>query len=231
MTESNYIPVITVDGPSGSGKGTLSQQIAKKLGWHLLDSGAMYRILAFGAKQYKLELDDVNSLQGLANKLDVVFKENEGNSPLVIFEGHDVTQEVRTEECGSRASKIAQIPEVRKALLERQRSFRIPPGLVADGRDMGTVVFPDAPLKLFLEASPETRAKRRWSELQQRGIDVSLDNLFSEIESRDIRDKQRKASPLVAAKDAVIIDTTDLSIPEVLAVAIELVEKTISTSD
>lgn len=224
-TEQQIAPVITVDGPSGSGKGTLSQQIAKKMGWHLLDSGAMYRILAYGAKQHNLELDDVSNLCSLAKNLDVEFKENEGNPPLVIFEGKDVTHEVRTEECGNRASKIAQIPEVREALLVRQRSFRKIPGLVADGRDMGTVVFPEAALKIYLEASPAVRAKRRWAELQQRGIDVSLDNLFSEIEDRDIRDKQRKASPLVPASDAVILDTTNLSITEVFEVAAKLIKK------
>lgn len=225
MTEQQQAPVITVDGPSGSGKGTLSQQIAKKMGWHLLDSGAMYRILAYGAAQRKLELNDIPNLCDLAEKLDVTFKDNKGNPALVIFEGQDITQEVRTEECGNRASKIAQIPEVREALLVRQRSFRKMPGLVADGRDMGTVVFPDSPLKIYLEASPTVRAKRRWAELQQRGIDVSLDNLFSEIEARDIRDKQRKASPLIPASDAIVLDTTNLSIAEVFDEAEKLIDK------
>lgn len=214
------VPVITVDGPSGSGKGTLSQLIARKLGWHLLDSGALYRILALAAISHHIEFKDINGLVDIANTLDVSFKENlEGGTVRVLLEGKDVTGDVRTEACGKNASIIAVIPEVREALLERQKSFAQFPGLVADGRDMGTKVFPEAKLKIFLEASSQERAKRRWSELQERGIDVSLNDLLSEIEARDIRDKQRTVSPLVPAQGAFILDTTDMSIDDVFDAA------------
>lgn len=210
------VPVITVDGPSGSGKGTLSQLIARKLHWHLLDSGALYRLLALAAITHDVDFKDINGLVKLAAGLDVVFEDNiEGDTVKVILEGKDVTKDVRTEECGKHASIVAVIPEVREALFQRQKSFAKPPGLVADGRDMGTVVFPEALLKVFLEASGQERAKRRWAELQQRGLDVSLDDLYSEIEARDIRDKQRKHSPLIPAEGAFILDTTDMSIQDV----------------
>jgi CMP/dCMP kinase len=210
------VPVITVDGPSGSGKGTLSQLIARHLQWHLLDSGALYRLLALAAIRHGIDFKDINGLETIAKTLDVAFEDNiEGDTVKVILEGNDVTLDVRTEDCGKSASIVAVIPEVRASLFKRQKSFAKFPGLVADGRDMGTVVFPDARLKIFLEASSAERAKRRFSELQQRGLDVSLNGLLSEIEARDVRDRERKASPLVPAQGAFILDTTDMSINDV----------------
>lgn len=206
------VPVITVDGPSGSGKGTLSHQLAQNLEWHFLDSGALYRVLALAAIRHAVSLENHNALEVLAAHLDVVFEQEPQR---LLLEGQNVTRAIRTEECGAAASKIAAFPGVRKALLERQRAFAELPGLVADGRDMGTVVFPDAPLKIFLEASPEQRAIRRQGQLKEQGIDVSLDGLFAEIAQRDQRDRQRAVSPLVPAEDAIIIDTTSLSILEV----------------
>lgn len=206
------VPVITVDGPSGSGKGTLSRQLAQALKWHFLDSGALYRVLALAALGHAVALTNHAALEVLAAHLDVIFEQK---SKRILLEGQDVTEGIRTEECGSAASKIAVIPGVRQALLERQRAFLELPGLVADGRDMGTVVFPEAKLKIFLDASSMERAKRRQAELKEKGIDVSLDGLFAEIAARDGRDRHRTVAPLVAAKDAVIIDTTAMSIQEV----------------
>lgn len=206
---NSKIPVITVDGPSGGGKGTLSLMLAKTLGWHFLDSGALYRVLALAALRHSVALDNHKALAVLAGHLDVIFKHDPQQ---ILLEGQDVTQAIRTEECGSGASVVAAIPAVRVALLERQRAFLEMPGLVADGRDMGTVIFPEADLKIFIEASPQERAKRRQLQLKQQGIDVSLDGLFAEIEKRDARDKERSVSPLVPAHDAIIIDTTHMPI-------------------
>jgi len=208
------VPVITIDGPSGSGKGTVSRQIAHDLGWHFLDSGALYRVLAIAALRHAVALDNHNALEVLAGHLDVFFEQR---SEQIILEGQNVTKAIRTEECGAMASTIAAIPAVRTALLERQRAFLEPPGLVADGRDMGTVVFPQADVKIFLEASPQIRAKRRQLQLKEQGIDVSLDGLFAEITKRDTRDKERAIAPLVPAKDALIIDTSYMTIQEVCA--------------
>lgn len=208
------VPVITVDGPSGGGKGTLSLMLAKTLGWHFLDSGALYRVLALAATRHSVALDNHEALAVLAGHLDVVFKHEPQE---ILLEGQIVTLAIRTEECGNGASIVAAVPAVRTALLERQRAFLEFPGLVADGRDMGTVIFPEADLKIFLEASPQERAKRRQAQLKQQGIDVSLDGLFAEIQKRDARDKGRSVSPLVPAHDAIVIDTTQMPIETVFA--------------
>lgn len=204
--------VIAVDGPGGSGKGTLSRQLAEHLGWHLLDSGALYRLTALAAHSHTVALDNVEGLASIASHLDVEFDKATGK---ILLEGVDVTNACRTEECGADASVIAALSLVREALLERQRGFLQPPGLIADGRDMGTVVFPQAVLKIFLEASPMERAKRRQLQLQEQGVNDSLDDLFSEISARDDRDRKRSVSPLIPAQDAVVLDTTQLSIQEV----------------
>lgn len=221
---SSIIPIITVDGPSGCGKGTLSVFLAKELGWHLLDSGALYRVLSLAAKLHAVTLDNHSALEVLGQHLDVCFEFDESTNVIqVVLEGQDITQEIRTESCGSDASKIAAIPGVRKALFERQRTFLEPPGLIADGRDMGTVIFPEAQLKLFLDADPAIRAKRRFNQLQGMGVNANLDDLFLEINQRDIRDRQRSISPLVPAEDAIIIDSSNLSIEEVVVQSMALV--------
>jgi CMP/dCMP kinase len=211
------VPVITVDGPSGTGKGTLSSYLADWLGWHFLDSGALYRVLALAAERHNIDPEDIASLADLGRNLDVIFKQSasgEGNS--VILEGDEVTNQIRTESCGNSASRIAALPEVRAALLDRQHGFRKPPGLVADGRDMGTVVFPDAGLKIYLTASVEERARRRYKQLKEKGFDVNLPQLSVEITERDARDSQRTVSPLRPADDAAVIDTTHLNIEDVI---------------
>ncbi len=212
------VPVITVDGPSGSGKGTLSRRLSEHLKWHFLDSGAIYRVLAFCALKHGLALTDSAEISSLAHKLDVIF---ENNTSEIYLEGERVTLAIRTEKCGAGASLVAALPQVREALLARQRAFRESPGLVADGRDMGTVVFPDAFLKFFLEASPEVRAKRRQMQLKEQGIDVSLEDLLTEIAARDKRDRQRAVAPLRPASDAFILDTTALSIDAVFAAVLK----------
>ena len=211
------IPVVTIDGPGGSGKGTVSQMLARKLGWHLLDSGALYRLTALAAIRQSVALDDEPKLIAVAAGLDVAFEPTPPGQPVrVLLAGDDVTAEIRTEVCGDNASRIAVIQPVRDALLQRQRDFRVAPGLVADGRDMGTVVFPDAPVKIFLTASAEERAQRRYSQLKDAGVDVNIDDLLEEIRVRDKRDINRAAAPLKPADDAQVIDSTGLSIEEVL---------------
>ncbi|WP_339780886.1 (d)CMP kinase [uncultured Marinobacter sp.] len=212
-----HTPVIAVDGPGGSGKGTVTQMLARKLGWHLLDSGALYRLTALAATRQNVSLDDEVALVKVAESLDVAFKPTpEGEPAKVILAGEDVTSEIRTETCGNNASRIAVMQPVRDALLQRQRDFQQAPGLVADGRDMGTVVFPNAPVKIFLTASAEERARRRFSQLKAAGVDVSIDALLEEIRVRDERDMNRSAAPLKPADDAQVIDSTGLSIQEVL---------------
>lgn len=214
---TNEVPVIAVDGPSGTGKGTLCSYLAKKLGWHLLDSGALYRVMAVAADRHGLSPDDESSLAELARGLDVRFVHGgDADALSVILEGENVDQAIRSEECGRAASVLAALPGVRAALLARQRAFRRPPGLIADGRDMGTVVFPDARLKVFLDASPEERARRRHKQLMEKGFSVNLAQLSADIAERDARDSQRAVSPLRPADDAIVIDTTDLDIEEVM---------------
>lgn len=218
------IPVITIDGPSGAGKGTLCQLLAEKLGWNLLDSGAIYRVLAVAAAKRNITEEQVTALSELAEKLDVAFPIENGQVQ-IILDQENVTNEIRKETTGNMASKIAPIPEVRAALLARQQNFAQLPGLVADGRDMGTVVFPDAPLKVFLDASAEERARRRQLQLQQKGINVNFDNLLQEIQERDFRDRNRAVAPLKAADDAIVIDSTSMPIDEVFTTVFELVNK------
>lgn len=225
MTKKNMtkVPVITVDGPSGTGKGTLSQRLADVLQWHFLDSGALYRVLALAAKQHGVALDNEIALEVLAAHLDVQFKFLESDTQTrIILEGSDVTEAIRTEECGNQASQISAFLKVRAALLERQRAFRERPGLVTDGRDMGTVVFPDAILKIFLEAKDEERAQRRYQQLKEKGMQISFKNVLQELLARDKRDKERSVSPLKPAADAVILDTTGLSVEQVLGSVLEL---------
>src|SRR5690554_3924233 len=216
MTQTKA-PVIAVDGPGGSGKGTITQMLARKLGWHLVDRGALYRLTALAATGQGVALDDEVGLVNVAATLDVAFEPTgEGRPAKVVLAGEAVTSAIRTEPCGDNASNVAVIQPVRAALLQRQRDFRQLPGLVADGRDMGTVVFPDAPVKIFLTASAEERARRRYNQLMQAGVDVNIDALLEEIRVRDERDMNRSAAPLKPADDAQVIDSTGLSIEEVL---------------
>jgi cytidylate kinase len=221
------VPVITVDGPSGSGKGGLCQRLSEALGFHLLDSGALYRLTALAALRSGVSLDDAPALARVAEALDVVFRVTDGDPPVqAVLEGEAVDQELRAEECGDAASRVAALEPVRAALMARQRAFRRSPGLVADGRDMGTVVFPDAPLKLYLTASPEERARRRYNQLIEKGISASLPRLLGEITERDRRDSERSVAPLKPALDAILIDTTDALLDDVFRHAMSLVQET-----
>jgi cytidylate kinase len=213
----NAVPVLTIDGPSGSGKGTVGQILAQKLGWHFLDSGAMYRIAGYAAAQAGADLRDEVAVARAAREMQVEFvPERIGEPVRVVLNGRDVGDAIRTEEGGRRASIVATLPAVRQALLDKQRAFRRPPGLVADGRDMGTTVFPDAILKIFLIASAEVRAERRYKQLKEKGFDANLPRLLEEIRERDRRDAERAASPLKPAPDACILDSSPLSISEVV---------------
>lgn len=211
------VPVITVDGPTASGKGTVSRMLADELGWHLLDSGALYRIVAVAAEKSGVELESEVEIADLAKNLNVEFNSNSDDGEIqVLLGGEDVTSVIRTETCGNTASKVAAIGPVRAALLATQRAFRKMPGLVADGRDMGTVVFPDAEYKFFITASQEERAKRRYKQLIDKGIGVRLSALFEEIDERDRRDRMRVTAPLKSAADAVEIDTSDITAQQVV---------------
>lgn len=211
---SEKILVVTIDGPSGSGKGTLSQLLAKQLGFHLLDSGALYRIAALASLQKNINLDNVDAVADVALNLQIRFDVS-GDKTIIFLEDENVTDAIRTETISMAASKVAAYPAVRAALLARQRAFATAPGLIADGRDMGTVVFPSAPVKLFLTASAEARAERRYKQLIAKGETVDKDILVKEIQERDDRDTKRSVSPLVPANDAVIVDSTSMSIEQV----------------
>jgi cytidylate kinase len=233
--EDKFAPVLTIDGPSGSGKGTIVQHVAQKLGWHMLDSGALYRLVAFGSQKNQLSFENEAEIADYAANLDVKFKlvdtdfrqSNGGNAQelQIILEGKVVGGELRTETTGNAASKVAAMPKVREALFQRQRDFRQMPGLVADGRDMGTTIFPDAKAKVFLTASAEERAQRRYKQLKLKGIDANLAALLRDINERDERDSQRSASPLKPADDAVQIDTSNLSIEQVVEQVLAICKK------
>ncbi len=221
-------PVITIDGPGGSGKGTVGQRLAWKFKWEFLDSGALYRLVGLSALKKSVDLTDVKKITELARDLDAQFAVREGEQGeewIILLEDEDVSQALRTEECASAASQVAQYEPVRAALLERQRAFRVMPGLIADGRDMGTVVFPDAQLKVFLTASPEIRAERRYKQLKAKGINANLSAILADIQARDERDTTRAVAPLVPAKDAIVLDTSDMSVDDVEQKVLELAKQ------
>jgi CMP/dCMP kinase len=213
---------MTIDGPSGSGKGTVSRAAARALGWALLDSGALYRLVALAARQAAHSLDDGPAVARLAADIDIRFGSSDSDEEIVWLDGKDVTGAIRTEEAGNDASKVAGLPAVRAALLERQRRFAVPPGLVADGRDMGTVVFPEAEVKIFLTASAAERAARRHKQLKEKGVAATLAALSLEIAERDQRDMNRAIAPLVASADAVLLDTTGMSVDAVVGRVLEV---------
>jgi len=217
LVDRNEIPVIAIDGPSGSGKGVITWRLARALGFHILDSGALYRIIGLAARKRGVSFDDEPALVAVAThmKIEFVPTDHIENPVTVLLDGEDVSAAIRTDEAGTDASQVAPIPAVRDAIGDLQRAFKQPPGLVADGRDMGTVVFTDATVKIYLTASAEARAERRYKQLIDKGIGVSLHDLFLSIQARDARDMNRKVAPLKPADDAVIIDSTDLSIDEV----------------
>ncbi|MEW6445826.1 MAG: (d)CMP kinase [Pseudomonadota bacterium] len=211
----SQVPVLTLDGPSGSGKGTIARLLAKCLGWHMLDSGALYRLTALAAQRRGIDLADAQAVADVARGLDVRFEGDEETR--VLLDGDDVTLAIRTEEAGAAASTVAVHPLVREALLERQRRFAQPPGLVADGRDMGTVVFPDAPVKIYLDASAEVRAWRRCKQLNDKGLGANVDQIIDDIRERDRRDMQRPVAPLKPAEDAYVLDSSEMTVEQVLA--------------
>ena len=215
------IPIITIDGPSGSGKGTISQLVAEHLGWNMLDSGAIYRVLGLAAERAGVTVQQISKLTALARELDLKFQAEK-----VLLDNEDVSHLIRTEAVGNAASKVAAVPEVRAALLDWQRDYAKTPGLVADGRDMGTVVFPDAKIKIFLTASAEERAKRRYKQLKEKGLNANLVSLVAEIQERDDRDQNRSVAPLKAPAAALEIESTSLSIDGVLKLVLDRVQKT-----
>jgi cytidylate kinase len=216
LSQIPTIPVVTIDGPSGSGKGTISQILATKLNYRLLDSGALYRLTALSVIKNNVDINDISAVSKAALELDVVFEPSAGGEQKVLLNGEDVGVQLRLDETSAMASQVAAIPEVRDALLVRQKQFRKSPGLVADGRDMGTVVFPDAEHKVFLTASPEIRAERRHKQLIEKGVDANISHLLKSIIDRDERDRTRTVAPLVPAESAFVIDSSDLTIDEVV---------------
>ena len=224
MPEAESVPVIAIDGPVGSGKGTVSHRVAMALGFLLLDSGALYRVLALAARACGVSLDDAVALSDLARSLDLEFVPGDAANPVrILLAAVDVTDEIRTERCGNEASRVSAFAEVRDALLARQHGFRRPPGLVADGRDMGSVVFPDAPVKVFLTATARDRAERRHKQLMAKGIDVSVTRLVREMAERDKRDSERAVAPLRPAEDAVVVDTSGLDVDTVVTRVLDIV--------
>ncbi|MDH4275903.1 MAG: (d)CMP kinase [Gammaproteobacteria bacterium] len=222
-------PTLTIDGPGGSGKGTVGRRVAHELGWHFLDSGALYRLLALAAINHGIELEDVARLAPLATQLDVRFVATGGEEDgIILLENHDVTDAIRTETIGNAASVVASNGVVRAALLDRQRGFCQAPGLVADGRDMGTVVFPRAEVKVFITASAWVRAERRYKQLKEKGLDVNLAAVLADIEARDERDRNRPVAPLVPAADATIIDTSSMSVAQVVHDVLKIVASQVS---
>ena len=229
MAES--VPVIAIDGPVGSGKGTVSRRVAAELGFLLLDSGALYRVVALAARRQGVPLHDAGALARLAATLDITFASGDAADPVrALLGGADVTGEIRSERCGNDASCVSAFPEVRETLLARQHGFRRPPGLVADGRDMGSVVFPDAPVKVFLTASAHARAERRHKQLIAKGIGVSVTRLFREMTERDERDRERPVAPLKPAEDAVVVDTTGLDVDTVVARVLEIAQSRLAAA-
>jgi cytidylate kinase len=218
----NSVPIMTIDGPSGSGKGTVARAAAKTLGWALLDSGALYRLVALAGRRAAVSLENGPALAQLAIDFDIRFGADSAGEELVWLDGDEVTGDIRTEMAGNDASKVAALPTVRAALLERQRRFAVAPGLVADGRDMGTVVFPQAQVKIFLTASAEERAQRRYKQLKQKGVTANLAALSREIAERDQRDSTRAISPLVASDDAVSVDTTGMTVDDVIGRVLQI---------
>ena len=221
---NKIIPVITLDGPSGTGKGTICHLLAKHLKWNMLDSGAIYRVLAFAARKSEISMQDSEQLIPLALSLNLRFESSDDNETKVILDEENISIDIRSEQCGQEASTIAAIPEVREALLARQRSFAQSPGLVTDGRDMGTVVFPNAVLKIFLYADEQERAQRRFLQLKEKQITVSLAQVVEDLVKRDTRDTARTHAPLKAADDAIKIDTTSLSVVQVFNNVLELID-------
>jgi len=226
MTTNDSVPVLTIDGPSGSGKGTIARAVADRLGWHMLDSGAIYRAVGYAAGAKDLDVSDAQAVARCAAGTRIEFRDpGNGGDTRVLIDGEDATDAIRTETAGAAASAIAALPEVRKALVDKQLAFRQPPGLVADGRDMGTVIFSEARFKVFLTASAAERAERRYKQLKSKGLDVTLASLLHEIELRDARDASRTVAPLRPAADAVVIDTTGQPIPMVVDRVLAVVRK------
>ncbi len=221
---SQIVPVITIDGPSGAGKGTIAQNVASELGFNILDSGSLYRLTALASQNDGIDLSNEAAIAELALNLPVVFKPTTGGLQ-ILLSGEDVSEAIRKEEIGMRASKVAAIPAVRDALLARQRSFSEAPGLVADGRDMGTTIFPEAPLKIFMTASAEERAERRFKQLKDKGISANIAALVNDLKLRDEQDANRAVSPLKPAEDAVQIDTTEMGIDEVTQMVLDLAKQ------